>query len=193
MRADSDCVLVGLGTALADDPRLTDRRERDGRGAARQPARLVLDTRLRIPHDLALVTTAGETRTVVACGESPDPERRAALEALAVTVWPCASRDGHVNPEDVLRRAAEEGLISVLAEGGASVAGSLLNAGLVDRVAFFVAPKLYGAEGAEALPPLDGRWWSEVPRFARATWTGIGDDCLFEADVVSANGDSEEE
>jgi diaminohydroxyphosphoribosylaminopyrimidine deaminase/5-amino-6-(5-phosphoribosylamino)uracil reductase len=191
MRAESDCVLVGLGTALADDPRLTDRRE-GSRQEARQPARLVVDTHLRIPHDTALVTTARRTRTIVACGRDADAGRRSALEELGVTVWPCAVRDGQVDPEDLLRRAAAEGLISVLVEGGASVAGSLLNAGLVDRVAFFVAPRLYGADGAEALPTLDGRWWRGGARFARATWTAIGDDCLFEADVLAADDSSEE-
>jgi diaminohydroxyphosphoribosylaminopyrimidine deaminase/5-amino-6-(5-phosphoribosylamino)uracil reductase len=192
MRADSDCVLIGLGTALADDPRLTDRRD-GGRHDTPQPARLVFDTHLRIPHDATLVATARETRTIVACGEGAEAGSRSALEELGVAVWPCAVRDGRVDPEDVLRRAASQGLISVLAEGGASVAGSLLNAGLVDRVAFFVAPRLYGADGTEGLPTLDARWWNGQLRFARATWTVVGDDCLFGADVMAASADRGEE
>jgi diaminohydroxyphosphoribosylaminopyrimidine deaminase/5-amino-6-(5-phosphoribosylamino)uracil reductase len=192
MRADSDCVLVGVGTALADDPRLTDRRDGE-RHDTPQPARLVFDTHLRIRHDLALVTTARETRTIVACGRHAEAGRRAVLEELGVAVWPCATSDGHVDPEDVIRRAAEEGLISILAEGGPSVAGSLLNAGLVDRVAFFVAPRLYGADGTPALPALDGHFWNGTLRFANSTWTVIGDDCLFEADVAAAKTNRGEE
>ena len=201
MRANVDCVMVGVGTVLADDPRLTDRRaetggERPGRsrgtgrgspeGGVRQPARLVLDTHLRIPFDSAIVSSARDVRSIVACCENADPLRRARLEGAGVTVWSAGVPDGTLDLPAILKQAASEGLISVLSEGGAAVASSLLNGGLVDRVAFFVTPRLYGTAGVSALGALDGSWWSERSRLNNVRWTEIGDDCLFEADVVAS-------
>jgi len=202
MRANVDCVMVGIGTVLADDPRLTVRRaaacrqEPGGSQAAgaeppnsgaRQPARLVLDTQLRIPHDSAIVTGARKVRSIVACCENADSSRRAQLEGAGVTVWCVDAPDGTLDLPSVLRRAAKEGLISVLSEGGATVAGSLLQRGLVDRVAFFVTPRLYGAGGVPALGALDDSWWGDRSRLTQARWTEIGGDCLFEADVVPSD------
>ena len=195
MRANVDCVMVGIGTVLADDPRLTDRRPDTGgqvprdtspEGDARQPARLVLDTHLRIPLDSAIVSSARDVRSIVACCESADPSRRAQLEGAGVTVWCGGAPDGTLDLPAVLKRAANEGLISVLSEGGAAVASSLLNGGLVDRVAFFVTPRLYGAAGMPALGALDDSWWSERSRLIGGGWTEIGGDCLFQAEVATS-------
>ncbi|MCK4408926.1 MAG: bifunctional diaminohydroxyphosphoribosylaminopyrimidine deaminase/5-amino-6-(5-phosphoribosylamino)uracil reductase RibD [Candidatus Eisenbacteria sp.] len=198
MRANVDCVMVGIGTILADDPLLTVRRAQTGgqapgggRGAGgefpdggpRQSARLVLDTHLRIPPDSAIVTGARDVRSIVACCESADPSRRAQLEGAGVAVWCVGAPDGRLDLPSVLRRAAKEGLISVLSEGGATVASSLLKGGLVDRVAFFVTPRLYGAAGVPALGALDNSWWGEHSRLTQVRWTEIGGDCLFEAEV----------
>ncbi len=200
MRANADCVMVGIGTVLADDPRLTVRRSETGGQVAgggraagggspesgpRQPARLVLDTHLRIPADSAIVTGAREVRTIVACCDSVDSSRRAVLENAGVTVWRSAARDGVLDLASVLRRAAGEGFISLLSEGGAAVASSLLQSGLVDRVAFFVTPRLYGAGGTPAFGPLDESWWGGLRGFENGSWTEIGGDGLFEADVLT--------
>jgi len=189
MRANVDCVMVGIGTVLADDPRLTYRRtETGGRVAgSRQPARLILDTHLRIPVDSAVVSGARKVRTIVACCESADSSRRAVLENAGVTVWPSDARDGTLDLISVLRHAAGEGFISVLSEGGAAVASSLLNVGLVDRVAFFVAPRLYGAGGTPAFGPLNDSWWNGLSGFENGRWTEIGGDGLFEADVITSD------
>ena len=196
MRANVDCVMVGIGTVLADDPLLTDRRPKTGaqaphdtssEGGARQPVRLVLDTDLRIPLDSAIVSSARDVRSIVACSESADPSRRALLESAGVTVWCVGATDGTLDLPAVLKRAANEGHISVLSEGGAAVASSLLSGGLVDRVAFFVTPRLYGAAGVPALGVLDGSWWSERNRLTQVSWTEIGGDCLCEAEVIGSD------
>ena len=196
MRANVDCVMVGVGTVLADDPLLTDRRPATGAEAShdtsrergrRQPARLVLDTNLRVPLDSAIVSGARGVRSIVACSESADPARRARLENSGVTVWCAGAPDGTLDLPAVLRRAADEGLISVLSEGGAAVASSLLNGGLVDRVAFFVTARLYGAAGMPALGALDDSWWSERSRLTQVRWTEIDGDCLFEAEVIASD------
>ncbi|MFH1690102.1 MAG: bifunctional diaminohydroxyphosphoribosylaminopyrimidine deaminase/5-amino-6-(5-phosphoribosylamino)uracil reductase RibD [Candidatus Eisenbacteria bacterium] len=196
MRAEADCVMVGVGTVLADDPRLTARRVDDagpGAGDVRQPVRLVLDTHLRVPLDSEVVTGAREVRTIVAGGENASGSAAGALEEKGVEIWRCKESDGTLDLRDVLKRAASDGLISVLAEGGATVATSLLSDGLVDRVAFFVAPRLYGAAGLPALASLDERWWGGGSRFVGGRWTEIGGDCLFEADVLTADPEAAEE
>ena len=194
MRANADCVMVGVGTVLADDPRLTVRKGETGgrtadggspRSESRQPVRLILDTHLRIPPDSAIVAGAREARSIVACSESADPSRRAVLEAAGVEVWSAAAPGGPLDLASVLRRAAREGLISVLSEGGAAVASSLLNGGFVDHVAFFIAPRLYGAAGVPALGELGDGWLNERSRLTKVRWTEVGGDCLFEADVVA--------
>ncbi len=192
MRAETDCIMVGIGTVLADDPRLTVRgadRERMRTDRGRRPARLVLDTHLRVPCDSAVVAGARELRTIVACGESAGAGAATALEASGVEVWRFGGSGGTLELRDVLRRAASEGLIAVLSEGGASVATSLLTDGLVDRVAFFVAPRLYGTAGLPALASLGGSWCGEPSRFAGGRWTEVGGDCLFEADVLAAEAE----
>ena len=179
MRGEADCVAIGIGTALADDPLLTDRRER---APKRQPARLVFDSRLRLPPTSKLAKTAAEAATIVACGEHADAGRREALEALGVSVWQVRGGAGGLDVEAVLARLASEGRLSVLCEGGPRLASSLLEAGLLDRVAFFIAPVLYGDGGVAAFRELGARW-HERDVFDEASWSDVGGDLLFEARV----------
>lgn len=179
MRAVADCVTVGIGTVLADDPMLTDRRSGT---PPRQPTRLVFDTGLRMTADSRLARTAREVTTIVACGPEADKRAEASLVGLGVSVWRCARAAGGLNVEDVLRRAAGEGRLSVLCEGGARLASSLLEAGLVDRVALFLSPVLYGGAGRAAFGSLGPAWWARGV-FEGARWTEIAGDLLFEAAV----------
>lgn len=190
MRADADCVLVGVGTVLVDDPRLTDRRDGEG---SRQPSRLVLDTNLRVPPACALAESAREIETIVACGAAASLERQGALEDLGVKVWRVGeAASSGVDAAAVLKRAAEAGKLNVLAEGGPTIASTLLNEGLVDRVAFFVSPVLYGSGGRPAFSELAARLWDPAS-FTNARWTSVGGDALFEADVAPADpGESDE-
>jgi diaminohydroxyphosphoribosylaminopyrimidine deaminase/5-amino-6-(5-phosphoribosylamino)uracil reductase len=192
MRAGADCVMVGIGTVLADDPRLTARTDGAAVPPERQPARLILDTRLRIPSECAIVSRPSDARTIVACGVDADIDRAAELERAGLAVWRFETPDGRLDLRAVLVRAAADGLISVLAEGGATVATSLLDCGLVDRVAFFIAPRLYGAAGVPALQSLGEACRGRGPALTNTSWTRIGSDCLFEADVAAPDGDMEE-
>lgn len=180
MRAEADCVLVGIGTVLADDPELTDRRP-DASG--RQPARLIVDRALRIPADAAVVETARSIRSIVACGPGAEAATEAALRARGVSVWRCPEGRGGVDLSAALRRASEEGLIDVLCEGGPRVATSLLDERLVDAIAFFVAPSLIGSEGVAALGALTGLEDPESA-FENVRWREVGRDVLIEADVA---------
>jgi diaminohydroxyphosphoribosylaminopyrimidine deaminase/5-amino-6-(5-phosphoribosylamino)uracil reductase len=140
-RAEADAVVVGAGTARADDPRLTAR----GVGARRQPLRVVCDTRLRVPATLGLLRDGGNT--VVACGPSASPRRARALEASGVRVWRLPLVGSGVSPGALVRRLARAGCHEVLIEGGAGLAGAWLDARVVDRIVIMVAPVLLGRGG----------------------------------------------
>jgi len=154
MRAHSDAVVIGAGTAKADDPRLTAR----GVRAARQPLRVVCDTRLSLPLTLKLFRTPLAHGTVVACGPRASRAAEARLVARGVTVWRLPAPGGAVSPVALLRRLARAGRYEVLLEGGAALASSWLAAGVVDRLALFTAPAVLGDA---ALP------WAPVLRVPR--------------------------
>ncbi len=135
LRNQLDAVLVGIGTALADDPRLTAR----GRGQ-RNPVRVVVDSRARLPAKARMLREPGTT--IVACLRGADASALRGAEILR-----CRERGAQVDLRDLLRRLAARGLTSVLVEGGAQIHGAFLRAGLWDELSLFVAPKLAG-EGA---------------------------------------------
>jgi diaminohydroxyphosphoribosylaminopyrimidine deaminase/5-amino-6-(5-phosphoribosylamino)uracil reductase len=137
LRHEYDAILVGAGTVLADDPLLTDR---SGKARRRPLVRIVLDEKLTIPSTSRLVTTAHETPVLVFAS----PEKSETLAATPVEVAKSDSRD----LEDVLRQLAERDIQSVLVEGGATVAGTFLDAGLIQKVSFFIAPIIIGGREA---------------------------------------------
>jgi diaminohydroxyphosphoribosylaminopyrimidine deaminase / 5-amino-6-(5-phosphoribosylamino)uracil reductase len=143
LRAESDAILAGVGTILADDPLLTVRR-----APGRTPLRVILDSSLRTPPDAAIWNTVDAAPITVAT-TSRDEERARALVSRGAAIWvfePDAS--GRVPLPALLRRLAGEGRYSVLVEGGAEVHTSFLKEGLVDRVAIGIAPVILGGSGA---------------------------------------------
>ncbi|WP_217912998.1 bifunctional diaminohydroxyphosphoribosylaminopyrimidine deaminase/5-amino-6-(5-phosphoribosylamino)uracil reductase RibD [Miltoncostaea marina] len=174
-RADVDAVAVGVGTALADDPLLT---ARDVEGPVRQPARVVFDSLARLPLDSALVRDAGEGPVVVLAGEDAPAERLDALARAGVDVVtsPGGPRE---RVAAGLRALAERNVQSVLVEGGARLAGGLLEAGAVDRVAWFLAPMLIGGDGAPAALAGPGApTLAAAPRLAGVVSGRVGADVL---------------
>jgi len=165
-RADADAVAVGIGTALADDPLLT---ARDlGKAAARQPPRVVFDGAARLPVDSALVRSIDEAALYVMAGADADPGRVDALRRAGAEVV-LLNGDRGQRLLDGLAELGRRGITSMLVEGGATLAGSLLTAGAVDRLEVFIAPLVLGsgralAEGAgvdrvaDALAPLAVEW-----------------------------------
>lgn len=174
-RADSDAVAVGIGTAIADDPDLT---ARDVDGPVRQPVRVVFDTHGRLPVDGRLARTAREVPVLlVADGRTPPhllaPLQEAGVEVIAVGGSPAERLRAGL---DAL--GARE-VQSVLVEGGPRLAGALLAAGAVDRVAWFTAPVLIGGDGAPGALGGEGvARLADAPRLPGATVERVGDDVL---------------
>lgn len=170
LRADHDAVLVGVETALADDPELTVRLPGYN---GRQPARVVLDSRQRLSPDCKLVRTARETPTYIVATTPPEP----ALIALGVHVLEVRAV-GEDRPElkTVVQTLAGEGLERLFVEGGGQVAASFLRCGLVDAIEWFRAPIVIGGEGRPGVGALAVAGLSDAPHFRRTEVREVGDD-----------------
>ena len=168
LRDELDAVLVGKGTALADDPRLTCRLE-----GGRDPARVLIDARLEVGLDLKLLdpsTSRGET-FIIALKSAPQRAIRArrerGLHVLTVDASPASP--GRVAMRSALAALAERGLGTVMVEGGAGVLGAMWDAGLIDEVCAFVAPKIIAGEGAPSpVGGLGAGSMAQVERLERA-------------------------
>lgn len=150
LRHEYDAILIGSGTALSDDPLLTDRTARPRR---RPLARVVLDAQLRLPLTSQLVRTAREFPLVVFTADD-EAVHRVALAEGGVTVITVESLAGQLNLQQVLRELAQRQITSLIIEGGATVAASFVEQRLIDKVTFFVAPKIIG--GRAAVPAIGG-------------------------------------
>lgn len=147
MRAEADAILVGIGTALADDPELTCRLPGlEGRS----PARIVLDSQARLPLGSRLVASAVSVPVLVATCPEADPAQKAALEAAGVRLLAAESFEGRIALPELMEDLAGQGMMSVLVEGGAETARNFLADGLVDRIALFTGPGTIGEGGVEA-------------------------------------------
>ncbi len=175
LRNEHDAVLVGAETVLRDDPQLTCRLR-----GGRNPLRVVVDGKLRIPTTARIVRDSRSVPTVVVTTSHAAKNRIAALEAAGVEVVRCRSKRGRIAMRDVLRVLGGRGLLSVLVEGGASIAGQFLQQRLVDRLLVFFAPKLIGADGRPMLDALG------VRRMSEAIATGPLRIRRFAADVLVA-------
>jgi diaminohydroxyphosphoribosylaminopyrimidine deaminase/5-amino-6-(5-phosphoribosylamino)uracil reductase len=166
MRAGADAIAVGVGTVLADDPMLT---VREGPPPRVAPRRIVFDSELRTPIGAALVRSARVTPTTIVARRA-DHARRTALEALGV----------HVSIHDSLRDAlvalASTGVRSLLVEGGARFAGSLLEQKLVDRLVIFQAPVVLGAGALNAFAHLSATTAASLGRLRIVERAPYGDD-----------------
>ncbi len=156
MRSSLMAVLVGIGTAQADDPMLNCRLE----GEHRQPIRIVADSEARLSLSSQLVRTALEQRTIVAHTARAGQSRLDALHKAGVETWCCAECEGHLSMEDLMQKIGATGIDSLLVEGGGELSYSLLRGGHVDEAAFFVAPKFVG--GSRTKTPIGGEGFERM-------------------------------
>ncbi|KIL98785.1 Diaminohydroxyphosphoribosylaminopyrimidine deaminase / 5-amino-6-(5-phosphoribosylamino)uracil reductase [Paramagnetospirillum magnetotacticum MS-1] len=176
LRAETDAIMVGSGTALHDDPDLTCRLP----GLVeRSPVRVVVDGRLRLPLTSRLVSTANEVPTWLLTLEDCDSDRREAYEDAGVDVVEVSpGPDGAVDLELALQALGESGVTRVLVEGGAHLSAALLRAGLVDRMVWFRAPRLMGGDGLPAAVSFGIDHLAQTPHFERVEIRALGDDVM---------------
>jgi diaminohydroxyphosphoribosylaminopyrimidine deaminase/5-amino-6-(5-phosphoribosylamino)uracil reductase len=180
LRSESDAIVVGIGTALADDPALTVRLETPW---PREPWRVVVDSAARLPATARLIDAGLPGRVLVAITDAAPGDRRRALEARGVAVRPCKSQAGRVDLADLCAHLLALEVHGLLVEGGSRLSGAFLDAGLVDRVAFFIAPMLLGGATAVTAIAGEGRSLPEAWRLERVSVTPVGEDWLVEGDV----------
>jgi diaminohydroxyphosphoribosylaminopyrimidine deaminase/5-amino-6-(5-phosphoribosylamino)uracil reductase len=177
-RADADAVAVGIGTALADDPLLTARLE----GADKQPARVVFDSRARLPLDSALVSSIDEAALIVICAPEAASAQRDGLERAGAEVIVAPGRTARARLEGALDELGRREIQDLLVEGGPTLAGALFDAGQIDEVRLFIAPLLVGA--AEARAVLEGEGAVRIADGVRplsTTFESVGEDLLVRA------------
>ena len=174
-RARHDAVLVGGGTARADDPSLTVR----DLGRIAQPVRIVASRRLDLPQGARLLRSASDAPVWMLHGPDAADDRIAVLEAAGLRCLAAPlGQDRHLDPEGMLQALGRAGLTSVFCEGGGALAASLLQAGLVDQLIGFTAGVALGAEGRPSLGPLGISALSEAPRFDLIESRAVDGDVL---------------
>lgn len=177
LRNEMDAILVGIETVLADDPQLTTRLPE---GGGKDPIRIVLDSGLRIPRDARILHSQSPSPTWVVTTQ--DGQRVQEIEATGARVIQLPpGEDGRIPLPLLLRQLGEEGITSLLLEGGATVNWSFLQDGLIDKAMVFIAPKLVG--GAQSPGPLGGpgieRMGEAIP-LKDLTVRLVGEDILVE-------------
>ena len=173
LRAANDAIAIGIGTALADDPRLT---VRDAPGAS--PLRVVFDTKLRLPPHARLVETAPDVPTLVLCSVDAPASNEDALVTRGVEVLRApSSAEGRIDPQAALRLLSSRGIVTLMVEGGAELAGSMLAGRLCDELHAFIAPLLLGPRGRPGAVDWAGPDTpTEAPRIANPRWELVGSD-----------------
>lgn len=176
LRRENDCILVGIGTVLADNPRLTVRLV-----GGRDPLRIIIDSRLRIPVTSRVLQEGAAHHTLIATSDRADPARVRELEDLGseILILQEEANGAGLNLIELLTALGRRRVASVLVEGGAGIITSLLSARLVDRMVIILAPKIIG-QGLEAIGDLGITTLEGAITFSSTKTRKIGDDIMFD-------------
>ena len=183
-RLKHSAIMVGIGTVLADDPMLTCRLEN-----GRDPVRIICDSGLRTPTESNIVRTAKSVPTIIATLVSD--ERKTVYEESGCTVLTIGEKKGHVDLSELMRKLGEMKIDSVLLEGGGELNWAALEAGIVDKVQAYIAPKIFG--GAAAKTPVSGRGAGDPDSafmLETVSVRTIGEDILIESRVKNVHGNN---
>jgi diaminohydroxyphosphoribosylaminopyrimidine deaminase/5-amino-6-(5-phosphoribosylamino)uracil reductase len=182
MRDRHDAIMVGIGTVLADDPALTVRHVR-----GRNPLRVVVDSTLLTPADSQLARSARQVPTLIFHAPAAELARAAALRERGLELIEVPRGERGIDLSAVLRELGRRGIVRLLVEGGPSIHGALLDAGQVDWVALFVAPRILADPAAQPLaiarPKLR---MAEAFSIVRPSMRRLGDDLLVEGPLLAA-------
>ncbi|MGA9874301.1 MAG: bifunctional diaminohydroxyphosphoribosylaminopyrimidine deaminase/5-amino-6-(5-phosphoribosylamino)uracil reductase RibD, partial [Solirubrobacteraceae bacterium] len=181
-RASVDAVVVGIGTALADDPQLTARPDGVLSELARQPRRVVFDSLARLPISSQLVSAVEKIPLTVVVSRAAARSDTDALEAAGVQVLVATGENEPARVRSALDQLGTSGIASVLLEGGPHLAGAFLDAGEIDEIRLFLAPILLG--GRTARDPLEGEGVERISEALRALTLScdrVGEDLLISA------------
>jgi diaminohydroxyphosphoribosylaminopyrimidine deaminase / 5-amino-6-(5-phosphoribosylamino)uracil reductase len=181
-RASVDAVVVGIGTALADDPRLTARPDGLAAELPHQPRRVVFDSLARLPPSSQLVAAAAEIPLTIVVSRAAARADTDALEAAGVQVLVATGENEPARVRSALEQLGTLGIASVLLEGGPHLAGAFLDAGEIDEIRLFLAPLLLG--GSAARDPLEGKGVEQISEALRALTFDcerVGGDLLISA------------
>ncbi len=161
MRKESDAILVGIGTVLADDPLLTCRLHV---GAEFQPLRVVLDGMARTPPDAAMLARSTPGNTLIVVGDQAPADRIDGLRQVGAEVL-SSTKSTRISLADLFNELGNRGIVNIMAEGGGTVLGSLFDSGLVDRADVFIAPIVLG--GSAAPGPVAGNGFAKLADAAK--------------------------
>jgi diaminohydroxyphosphoribosylaminopyrimidine deaminase/5-amino-6-(5-phosphoribosylamino)uracil reductase len=175
IRHAADGLLTGIGTVLADDPRMSDR---TGKPRRRRLVRAVVDSRLRLPLKSTLVKSA-EGDVIVFTLQPGDSPRARALERAGVQVVSVRARRGRVDLRAVIRELGKREILNLVIEGGAELNGAALEAGIVDKMILFYAPKIIGSGGVP-MARLGPRWFAKAPALTNLKVSRYGPDLAVE-------------
>ncbi len=176
LRNEYSGIMVGVDTVIMDNPQLTCRVV-----GGRNPVRIVVDSTLRIPKDSYVVESARDIKTIVATTENSDLGMIDYLIEKGVTVIKTKNISGRVNLNELMEKLGELKIDSVLLEGGATINYSSLKSGIVDKVLFYIAPKIIGGENSKT--PVGGTGILELKdafKISNMTTTLVGEDILVE-------------
>ncbi len=178
MRSQADAVMVGIGTAMKDNPRLTVRLDAAN---AHDPRKVIVDPQAEIPIDSRLLSPEIAPSAIIAVTKEPEDARVDSIKSRGAEVLVCAGKGQIVDLEDLMTKLAQKGIVYILVEGGGTLIAALLEKKLVDKLAFFYAPIIIG--GKDALGPVMGKGVERVTdaiHVHNISLTEIEDDILVE-------------
>lgn len=152
IRHEADAILVGSGTLHADNPSLTSRIKGI---KTKDPVRIILDTRLSIREDAQVLTQDSNAKTIIVTAPGASKEKKARLEGKEVQILEVSLKEQRLDLNELMIKLGQMSILSLLIEGGGTVAGSALRAGIVNKVLFFLAPKFLG--GSDGTPVFEGK------------------------------------